>query len=107
LAAFFEQIIVSQVVVIGVVGGLNIGVLNKGRRQMESRDQAMALCSSSLHSKLSDITAGKLSVKSLFIAHNSNKAMSSEWCQSSIRGFHRISKKLQQKADLQEIQCAE
>jgi len=58
-AAFFEQVIVSQVIVIEEVGGdgLNIGVLNEGRRQMESRDQVMALCGSSLHSnnsKLSD-----------------------------------------------------
>jgi len=48
---------------------------------MESRDQVMALCGPSLHSNhstLSDITASKLSVKSQFIAHNSNKAMSSE-----------------------------
>jgi len=37
---------------------------------MESTDQVMALCGSSLHSnhsKLSDITAGKLSVNSLLI----------------------------------------
>jgi len=50
-----------------VADGLNIGVLDGGGRQMESRDQGMALCGSSLHtnhSKLSDITAGKLSVKS-------------------------------------------
>jgi len=62
-AAFFEQVIVSQVVAIGVVGGLNIGVFNEGRRRMESRDQVIAICGSSLHSnhsKLSDITAGKL-----------------------------------------------
>jgi len=67
--SFFEQVIVSQVVVIGVVGGLNIGVLNEGRKRMESRDQVMVLYGSSLHSnhsKLSDITAGKLSVKSQF-----------------------------------------
>jgi len=45
---------------------------------MESRGQVMALCGSSLHSnhsKVSDITAGKLSVKSQFITHNSNIAM--------------------------------
>jgi len=49
-----------------------LGVLNKGRRQMKPRDQVMALCGSSLHSNhsnLSDITAGKLSVKSQFIAY--------------------------------------
>jgi len=68
---------------------------------------------SSLHSnnsKLSDITAGKQSVKPQFITNNSNKAMASEWCQSSTRGFHKVSKKLQQKADLlsfKEIQCTE
>jgi len=44
LGSFFEQVIVSQVVVIGVVGGLNIGVLKEGRRRMESRDQVMSLC---------------------------------------------------------------
>jgi len=96
-AAFFEQVIVSQVVVIGVVGGLNIGVLNEGRRQMESRDQVIALCGSSLytnHSKLSDITAGKLSA---IIINNSNKAMAFEWHQSSTHGFHRVRKMLQQK----------
>jgi len=90
LTAFFEQVIVSQVVVVGVVGRLN-----EGRRQMESRDQIMALCGSSVysnHSKLSDITAGKLSVKSQFITHNSNKTMASEWRQSSTRGFHRVRK---------------
>jgi len=62
---FLEQVIVSQVVVIGVVGGLNIGVVNEGRRPMESRDKVMDLWGSSLHSnhsKLSDITAGKLSM---------------------------------------------
>jgi len=74
--AFFEQVILSQV---GwwVAGGLNIGVLNEGGRWMESIDPVMALCGSSLHlnhSKLSDITASKLSVKSQFISHNSNKA---------------------------------
>jgi len=45
---------------------------------MESRDQVMTLCGLSLysnHSKLSDITSGKLSVKSQFITHNSNKAL--------------------------------
>jgi len=86
-----------------VVGGLNVGVF-EGRRRMESRDQVMALCGSSLHSnhfKLSDITAGKLSVKSQFITHDSNKVMASEWCQWSTRGFHRVRIKLQQKADLQ------
>jgi len=49
----------------------------------------MALCSSSVHSnhsKLSYVTAGKLSVKSQFTAHSSNKAMASEWRQSSTRG---------------------
>jgi len=53
---------------------------------MESRDQIMALCGSSLHSnhsKLSDITAGKLSVKSQF-------AMAYEWHQISTRCFHRV-----------------
>jgi len=48
---------------------------------MESRDQVMALCGFSLltnHFKLSDISAGKLSMKSQFITHNSNKAMASE-----------------------------
>jgi len=58
----FEQVKIFQVVVIGVVGGPNIGVFNEGGRQMESR---AALCGSSLHSnhsKVSDITAGKLSV---------------------------------------------
>jgi len=95
------------VIVIGVVGGLNI---DEGRRRMESRDQVMALSGSSLysnHSKLNDITAGKLSVKSQFITHNSNKAMAH---QSSTQDFHRVSKKLQQKADLpssKEIQRAE
>jgi len=80
---------------------------------MEPRDQVMALCGSSLHSnhsKLSNITAGKLSVKSQFITHNSNKAMASEWRQSSTHGFHRVRKKLQQKADLpssKEILCVE
>jgi len=67
---------------------------------MESRDHVMALCGSSLHtyhSKLSDITVGKLYVKSQFITHNSNKAMASEWCQSSTRGFHRVRKKPQKK----------
>jgi len=70
---------------------------------MESRDQVMVLCGSSLHSnhsKLSDIIAGKLSVKSQFITNNPNKAMAFEWCQSSTHGFHRVWKKLQQKADL-------
>jgi len=41
-AAFFKQVIVSQVVAIGVVGGLNIGVLNEGIG-MESRNQVMPL----------------------------------------------------------------
>jgi len=80
------------------VGGLNIGVLNGGGRRMESRDQVMALYDSCLltnHSKLSDITTGKLFVKSQFITHNSNKAMASEWCQSSTRGFHRVCNKKQ------------
>jgi len=84
----------SQVAVKGVVGVISIGLLNGGRRQRESSDQVMALCGSSLHSKhskLSDITAGKLSVKSQFITHNSNKAMASKWYQSSTRGFHRKS----------------
>jgi len=48
----------------------NIGVSNEGRRQMESRDQVLALCGSSLHynhSKLSDITAGKLFIYLLSI----------------------------------------
>jgi len=70
---------------------------------MESRDQVMAFCGCFLHtnhSKLSVITAGKFSVKSLFITHNSNKAMASEWLQLSTHGFHRVRKKLQQKADL-------
>jgi len=70
---------------------------------MESRDQVMVLCDSSLHSnysKLSDIAAGKLSVKSQFITHNSNKAMASKWYRLSTCGCHRVSKKLQQKADL-------
>jgi len=63
----FAWVIISQVVVIGVAGGLNIGVLNGGGRRTESRDQVKALCVPSLHSnhsKLSDVTAGKLSVKS-------------------------------------------
>jgi len=77
-----------------------IGLLNKIRRRMESRDQVMALCGSSLHSnhsKLSDITAGKLSVKSQFITHNFNKAMASEWHQSSTHGFHRVRKSCNKK----------
>jgi len=52
------------------MGLIYIGVLNGGRRRMESRDQVMVLCDSSLHTnhyKFSDITAGKLSVKSQFI----------------------------------------
>jgi len=79
---------------------------------MESRYQVVVLCRSSLHSnhyKLSDIIAGKLSVKFQFITHNCNKAMASEW-QSSSRGFPRASKKLHQKADVPsstEIQYAE
>jgi len=87
------------VVVTGVGSGLNIyiGVLNEGRRRMDSRDQVMALCGSFLHlnhSKLSDITAGKLPVKSQFNANNSNKSMAFEWCQLSTCGFHRVRKKL-------------
>jgi len=80
---------------------------------MESRDQVVALCGSSLHSnhsKLSDITTGKLSVKSQLITQNSKKVMAFEWCQSSTRGFHRVRKRLQQKVDLlssKEMQCAE
>jgi len=83
-----------------VVVGINIGVLNGAGRRMESKDQVMSLCGSSVHSnhsKLSDITAGKLSVKSQFITHNSNKAMASEWHKLSTFGFHRVRKKLQQK----------
>jgi len=96
----------------GVMSGLNIGVLNGAGKQVESIDQVMALCGPSLHSnhsKLSDITAGKLSVKSQFITHNSNKTMASEWHQFSTCCFHRVRKKLQQKADLpsfKEIQSA-
>jgi len=77
------------------VGRLNIGALNEGGRRIESIDLVLALCGSSLHSKhskLSDITAGKLSVKSQFITHNSNKAMASEWYQSPTHGFHRVRK---------------
>jgi len=37
-------------------GGLNIGVLNEIRRQMESRYQVMALCGSSLPSNHSVIS---------------------------------------------------
>jgi len=73
----------------------NIGVLNEERTLMESRNQVVALCGSFLysnHSKLGDITAGKLSVKSQLITQNS---MSSEWHQSSTCGFQRVSKKLQ------------
>jgi len=58
------------------------------------------------HSKLSDITAGKLSVKSQFI--NFNKAMASH--QSSTCGFHRVSKRCNKKTDLsssKEIQWVE
>jgi len=96
--------VVGGGVVIGVVGGLNIGVLNEGRRRMKFRDQVIALCGSSLHSnhsKLSDIPAGKLSVKSQFIANNFNNAMAFEWPQSYIRGFHKVRK------SSKEIQCAE
>jgi len=42
--------------------GLNIGVINGGGRQIESRDQVVSMHSN--HSKSSDITTGKLSVKS-------------------------------------------
>jgi len=66
---------------------------------MESEDQVMVLCGSSLHLnhyKLSDITAGKLL---LFINNNSKKAMAFEWHQLSTRGFHRVRKKLQKNAD--------
>jgi len=59
--------------------------------------------------KSRDITAGKLSVKSQFITHNSN-SHGSEWRQSSTCGFQRVGTKLQQKADLsssKEIRCAE
>jgi len=48
-------------IVLSSLGGLNIGALNGGGRQVESRDQVKALCTPSLHSdhsKLSDITAG-------------------------------------------------
>jgi len=92
--AHTHSVCVSQVVVPGAVGGLNIGVLN-GVRQREFRDQVMALCGSSLHSKhskLSDITAGKLSVKFQFIVHNSNKAMTSEW--NLLMAFKELGKKI-------------
>jgi len=67
---------------------------------MESRDQVVTLCGSSLHSnhsKLNDITAGKLSVKSQFITQNSNKVMASERRQSSTRGFHKVRKSFNKK----------
>jgi len=46
------------------------------------------------HSKLNDYhywsSTGKLSVKSQFITHHSIKAIATEWCQLSTRGFDRV-----------------
>jgi len=61
----FLWVIISQVVVVGVVGRLNIAVLNGGVRWVESRDQVKALCGPSQHSnhsKLSDITVCEVPV---------------------------------------------
>jgi len=91
------------------MGGLNIGILNGGGRQIESRDQVMAVCGPSMHSnhsKLSDITTSKLSVKSQFVTHTFNKAMATEWCQLFTCGQGKAA----EKADasfLKEIQKAE
>jgi len=38
LSSFFVTVMILQVVVIGVVGGLNIGVQNGIRRQLKARD---------------------------------------------------------------------
>jgi len=72
---------------------------------MEPRDQVWVLYGPymhSNHSKLSDITTGKLSVKSQFTTHHSNQlqTMVIEWSQSSTHGFDRVRRKLLQKADL-------
>jgi len=78
-------------VVIGVVDGLN--EQNRVKGQMEPRGQVWTLCDSSMHSnhsKLIEITAGELSVKSQLTRHHSNKAISTEWCQSSTCDFDRV-----------------
>jgi len=56
---FFKQII-SQMVAIGVVGGLNIGVLNGEGRKIEYRDQVIVLCGSSLHTNPSKLVISLL-----------------------------------------------
>jgi len=61
-----------------------------GKRRMESRDKVVALFCPSMHSnnsKLSNITTGKVSVKSQLITYKPNKFKASEWHQSSPRGF--------------------
>jgi len=100
LGQVFVQVIISQVVVIRVVGGRWTSYRSIEWIRMTNGVQRPSYGPLWLLSayKLSDITAGKLSVKSQFIAHNSKKAMVSEWHQSSTHGFHRVKKKLQQKS---------